>query len=241
MLPMIGLQLLTAAAAMAALFLKRDADFSPYVSVILGVIILISGGLSILLFRGQDADVKFLRRNVENLVRSISPNSYVRKTIIAEISRQAGTRGLPRMKVSTYEDDFSAFSFYVDDEVNREGLLLLERDGFNSMAVVSEHELPSRVKSCFDQRLNQDPSREWDSLVRELGEAGRYVASENGADPSISSRIWADQDKRETGIATARHLQQPNVILNSSKISEFQALPRIKRHQELARLIEAAL
>jgi hypothetical protein len=238
----IGLQILVAGASVVALFLKRESDFDPTVSVILALVALICAALSVIAFASQDNDTRFIKRNIENLVRSITLNSFARDLITTEISKQSGFLGFHSMKATTFQDGLSAFTLYRDKEDQPpEGVVLIGKADFNRFAVLDEKELPSRIRTYLEEPLGKHPTEDWNLLVQELGQAARYVAQELGTDPSIATRVWANANDRRIGIATNPDLKEPDVTVDSKGVEELITLSRIQRHQRLVQLIESFL
>jgi hypothetical protein len=237
----VGLQCLVAGGAIVALFLKQTPDFDPRISVILGIVTIVSAILSVMAFMSQDKDVHFLKRNIETLVCSITLDAAVRDSIVPEIGRQSGALGLHSMKVMLFSNDLSAFSLYQDDGHERAGLLLVGRSDFNRFAIVDDPKLPSTIKGYLEAPLGKNPSGDWNAMVKEFVQAAQYVVSELSLDPDIVKRIWADEKKGSVGLATERHLQRPNITFDRERIGEFRTLRRVDRHHRLARMIELAV
>jgi hypothetical protein len=93
------LQMLTCGVAIASLFLKTTADFNTPTS---------ASAISVAMFREQANESKFLKRNLENIVRSISLNDAVTDAIKSIIIKHAGTIGYANVKVARYTGGLSS-------------------------------------------------------------------------------------------------------------------------------------
>jgi hypothetical protein len=140
------LQILTCGVVGASLFLKSSPDFGWSTSYALAAVAVISSVVSVVIFRQQQKDNQYLRRCLDNIIRSITLNEFVYGAIRSSFSK-AAPADYPLMQSLSYGEGLHFFSFWSEDERDRGGLVMVQKDQMNRFSMFDESDLNGEVLS----------------------------------------------------------------------------------------------
>lgn len=185
--------------------------------------------LSIFMFVKEEREGKRLKRNVENIVRSMTLDDFIYSEISKAFSKHAPA-GYPLMRNFRAGGGTQYFSYYEEDESAMGGVIYAHRNEMNHFAMYDEFEMSDEISNFVNQKMKGGVFENWNELCDEFSTGAQYVVADRGMNPALCQRVWANSDTQTFGLATDPAGTKPDYVVDATILSELVGMTRRERH-----------